>query len=298
MRIFDSAIVYLAIGVVLVCVDECRAFAVPSFQKHGNRPNNDLAERRQTSSGGNLRMSSDPAPVELVMSDNENFLNAAGALLVDAFWLHSIHHQIDTSKPISDEARIGLIVEQSSDLQEKYGERMGTRLTRGAVIGALDPETKAFIGVVTLKETLMKIDNILEAEQAENIAKTAVASLGPKQRRLYKDAPVATIAEELLPADTKSVCVLSNLAVSPDARRRGVANALCSEVELLTSDWGYDELHLLVEEANAPGRKLYEEKLGYTTIAKKEDAVAVRADIELGEFQEVRADTLVMVKKV
>lgn len=238
----------------------------------------------------------DLPPLELIMSDNENFLNAAGAFLVDAFWLNSKHHQIDDASSISDEARLGLIVEQSADLQEKYGEVMGKRLANGAVIAALDPETRSFIGVVTLKETLMKNGFVLEAEKAEAIARNAVASLGPKDRRAYKNAPISKIAEECLPADTKSVCVLSNLAVSPDARRRGVANALCNEVDALVEDWGYNEVHLLVEAANEPARTLYQEKNGYRIIATKEGETALRADINAGEFKEIAADTLLMVK--
>jgi ribosomal protein S18 acetylase RimI-like enzyme len=252
---------------------------------------------KKTASSETSISSNDVAPVELVASDNEGFLNMAGAFLVDSFWLNSQHHQLG-DEDISADARIGLIVEQCADLQEKYGERMGKRLMNACVFGALDPETKDMLGVATLKATLLIKDDILDAEKAEVIAKNAVASLGPKQRRLYKDASIETIATELLSPDTKAVCVLSNLAVSAQARRRGVAKTLCEEAEALARDWGYNEIHLLVESENTPARKLYQDKLGYKTAFTKKSAVAMRADIKSGTFTETKADTLLLAKKI
>ena len=237
------------------------------------------------------------APVDLVTSDNEGFLNMCGSFLVEAFWLHSPHHQLGDNIYVSDEARTGLMIEQCSDLQEKYGERLGQRMTKNCVVGALDPEEKTMLGVFTLKETLM-IKEILDGDQAEAIAKNAVASLGPKERRQYKGASIDTIANELLSPDTKAVCVLSNLAVSPLARRRGIARTLCEEAEALASDWGYSEIHLLVESENTSARNLYEGKLGYQTALVQEDAVALRADVESGSFVQTRADTLVLFKNL
>merc|ERR1712194_432439 len=123
----------------------------------------------------------------------------------------------------------------------------GRRLANACVIGALDEETKELIGLATLKETLMINNDVVESEKAEVIAKNAVAALGPKQRREYKNAPISKIAEELLSPDTKAVCVLSNLAVGKKARRKGVARAICDEIEALADDWGFGEVHLLVE---------------------------------------------------
>lgn len=136
--------------------------------------------------------------IQLVTSDNEQFLNAAGAFLVDSFWLGSDHHfdsnndDDDAGTPatsrmtMSADARMNLIIEQAADLQEKYGETMGKRLSRAIVTAAF--ELDEFVGVVTLKETLMNNHIIIEAEKAESIAKNAVADLGPKQRREYKNA--------------------------------------------------------------------------------------------------------------
>jgi ribosomal protein S18 acetylase RimI-like enzyme len=241
-----------------------------------------------------------PPSVELIMSDSEGFLNAAGAFLVDAFWLSSDHHQLGDNvvEMISSDSRMNLVIEQCADLQEKYGERMGKRLAKASVIGALDEETKELIGLATLKESLLINNNVVETEKAEVIAKNAVASLGPKQRRSFKDASISVIATELLSPDTKSICVLSNLSVSRKARRRGVGRVLCEEIEALAEDWGFDEVHLLVEKENTSARTLYEQKLGYKKVCINEAAPALRVDVETGEFKEVAADTLVMVKSL
>ncbi|KAG7350901.1 acetyltransferase GNAT domain containing protein [Nitzschia inconspicua] len=236
--------------------------------------------------------------VELVVADSERFLNAVGSFLVDSFWLSSDHHQLGNDTDITNEARMQLVIEQCADLQEKYGERMGKRLSKTSVVGALDKETKELIGVVTLKETILINSDVLDPEKAELIAQNAVASLGPKQRREYKNAPLRTIATELLSSDTKAVCVLSNLAVSRKARRRGVGSVLCEEIEALAQDWGYDAVHLLVEKENFSARQLYENKLGYKKLCMNEAVPALRVDPETGSFQEIQADTLVLFKRL
>jgi len=239
-----------------------------------------------------------PPAVQLVVSDSEGFLNAAGSFLVDSFWLGSDHHMLKEDEAMSPDARMNLIIEQAADLQEKYGETMGRRLANACVIGALDEETKELIGLATLKETLLINNDVVESEKAEAIAKNAVASLGPKQRREYKNVPISRIAKELLSPDTKAICVLSNLAVGKKARRRGVARSLCDEVEFLAEDWGFSEVHLLVESENTAARSLYEKKLGYELVSTSVAAPALRVDFETGSFLQVQQDTLVMAKKI
>merc|ERR1712232_635036 len=140
--------------------------------------------------------------------------------------------------------------------------------------------------------------DVVESEKSEAIAQNAVASLGPKQRREYKRASISKIAEELLSPDTKAVCVLSNLAVAKKARRKGVARVLCDEIEALAGDWGFCEVHLLVESENKAARNLYEKKLGYKLLSTTMAAPALRVDFENGEFVEVQQDTLVMAKQM
>jgi hypothetical protein len=243
--------------------------------------------------------SASTSPVDLVSSEAEGFLNMAGSFLVDAFWLNSAHHQLGAANvAISDKARTNLIIEQCADLQDKYGAIMGKRLLNCAVVGALDHESREMLGVVTVKVSILEKEDVLESERAEALLKNAVASLGPKERRQYKDAPPSIIAKELLSPDTTTVCILSNLAVSPNARRRGIAKILCAEVEALAKDWGYEEMVLLVESANTPARELYQGKLGYNLKFTKEAEPALRVDPNAGEFIETEEETMVLSKKL
>lgn len=114
----------------------------------------------------------------------------------------------------------------------------------------------------------------------------------------FSDAPIATIAAELLSPDTRAVCVLSNLAVSTEARGNGIAKILCKESEALAKDWGVDQITLLVEKKNSAARSLYEGKLGYTIAFEEENAPALRADLESGTFEEVHVNTLALVKNI
>jgi ribosomal protein S18 acetylase RimI-like enzyme len=61
---------------------------------------------------------------------------------------------------------------------------------------------------------------------------------------------------------------LSNLAVSKDFRRRGIAQKLIESCEQQTIDWGYTEIHLHVMGNNERGRNLYQ-KLGYEVISSE-----------------------------
>jgi ribosomal protein S18 acetylase RimI-like enzyme len=59
---------------------------------------------------------------------------------------------------------------------------------------------------------------------------------------------------------------ISNLAVSDEFRRRGVARELLGDCERITRSWGYTELHLHVMADNANGLSLYQ-KLGYQVVS-------------------------------
>lgn len=73
---------------------------------------------------------------------------------------------------------------------------------------------------------------------------------------------------------------------------------LCLEAEGLASDWGYDEVHLIVEKDNVAARGLYEGRLGYKLVAEEQNASALRANLATGGFSEVLVDTLVLAKFV
>ena len=155
------------------------------------------------------------------------------------------------------------------------------------------------VGAVGMEVCLLDKQNeeIIGAQKSELMLKNAVASLGPKQRRQYKDASVQEIATELLPPEISAICCLSNLCVSPNARRRGIAKKLCNAVEETASEWGFTEMYLKVESDNTAAKELYETKMGYSVECTLANQVALRVDPDSG-FVETTADTLILKKSL
>jgi GNAT superfamily N-acetyltransferase len=238
------------------------------------------------------------------LGDNESIQSVA-EFMIDAFWLQSPHHLIQSgglaiTTGVSDSTRAALVQEQSRDLMDKYGERLGKRLFDSCLLTALDEDSSEILGVVGIEMCLLNkaVSEIILADKAESMLKNAVSSLGPKQRRQYKDSSAQDLATELLSPDICAICCLSNLAVSPKARRRGIAKQLCAKAEKWGSYWGYDEMFLKVESENTAARYLYEQNLGYATKCTLDGAVALRVDVDSGRFVETNADTLILTKRL
>lgn len=242
------------------------------------------------------------------LDGSETSVINAAKFMVDAFWLQSPQQLIDGGgdpSTISDATKASLTNIQADDLLSKYGERMGRRKLDALIVVASDgsSDTKSLsaddiLGLVTIEVRLLNSNDLLSADESEFRLTQAVASLGPKQRREYKDASVLDIARELLPPEVTAVCSLSNLCTSPKARRMGIAAKLCSEAERLAKDeLNFDEIYLRVESENSAAKRLYEDKLGYKCKFEA-NSVALRVDAERGGFVEIDSDIVVMSKKL
>mmetsp|Transcript_8526 Transcript_8526/g.19082 ORF Transcript_8526/g.19082 Transcript_8526/m.19082 type:complete len:298 (-) Transcript_8526:954-1847(-) len=240
---------------------------------------------------------------------SESSIENTAKFMVDAFWLQSPQQLVaGDSSEISDSAKSSLINIQADDLMGKYGERMGKRKLDAVILAALEggdfsgelSTTDNVQGMVTIEVRLLDMQkDILSAEVSERMLTQAVASLGPKQRREYKDALVIDIANNLLPADITAVVSLSNLCVSPSARRKGIAAKLCKEAERIAKEeLGFEDIFLRVEAANEAAKRLYEEKLGYECFAEVDSATALRVDVNTGSFVEVESTIVVLKKKI
>jgi ribosomal protein S18 acetylase RimI-like enzyme len=76
----------------------------------------------------------------------------------------------------------------------------------------------------------------------------------------------------MAPSNGKRGPLMSNLAVSREYRRKGIAELLVKEVERLARyEWGYDDCFLYVEQRNVGAVKLYQ-KLGYRKLWVDADA--------------------------
>lgn len=232
--------------------------------------------------------------ISMVPSDGApTDMDRAASFMVDAFWLNSPQGLCLSDSGTSDTA--ALLQEQAHDFTEKYGERMGKRVLDTVLIQGM--EDNELLGLVCLEVSLLDttVGDVISATKSEDLLRMAVAGLGPKQRREYKSATVQRICTELLPPHMEAVVVLSNLVVSPNARRRGIAKQLCEEAERVAGEWGYGALYLRVEEENEAARTLYEKLLGFTKQYELTEAQGIRID-GAGAFVEVDAPTLVLSK--
>jgi len=90
--------------------------------------------------------------------------------------------------------------------------------------------------------------------------------------------------------------IMSNLAISRDYRRKGLAEDLVKSAELIArKEWGYDDCYLYVEKRNVPAIKLYT-KLGYKTIWEDDDATTL-LPTEDGRSVKNGKTTIVCMKK-
>ena len=178
---------------------------------------------------------------------------------------------------------------------------MGRPLLNNCILKAVDSRTGVTLGLACVSALLFdtRTEEVLLHEDSEELLKAAFASLGPRDRRRYKNASAQQIASGLLGGEMVPVCCISNLAVSPQARRLGIAAELCNEAERVASvEWGYDAMLLKVEADNHAARNLYERKLGYRSLCKEVGAGAFRVDARDGRFVEIQIDTFVLAKDI
>ena len=206
---------------------------------------------------------------------------------------------------VSSKAKKNLFQAQATDLMERYGEIMPTRrghkpLLDNCILKAVDVVTGATLGLLCVSALLFdtKTEELLLHADSEEILQSALETLKPRDRRRYQSATAEQIATGLLGGEMVAVCCISNLAVSPQARRMGIAAELCDEAERVARYWGYDAVLLKVEADNHAARHLYERKLGYRTLCKEVDAGAFRVDTRDGRFVETRIDTFVLAKDI
>lgn len=277
-----------------------------SSSKSRNRWSNDYVNggcRSSCRAGGNLRLSIDASTTESSFkveeySGDEKSIYEAATFLVDSFWLGSPRQQTDASITVSSIVKAALVDEQAVDLLGKYGERMGKPLLKNCLLMAKDGNDK-IVGFVCLQELLLDKNQrcIYSADVSEDKLNSATSSLGPKQRRQYQKSSAKELADALLPPDQESVVCFSNLSISMDMRRKGIAAKLCLGLEQFSTNWGYDSIFLKVESENESARTLYT-KLGYVDEFPPEPDTAIRLDTTAGEFIEIETPTIIMRKSL
>ena len=258
-------------------------------------------------------------------TDHES-LRKAAELMVDAYWLASPVSLIATANencsrsgdgassptPSLEEVRDNLINVQLQDFVERYDASRRDRLLHSRLLTAVGHPTDLADGATSDRMEILGIvgmevricdkvsKTIHSTQESERMIVDAITGgdFSTRQQAMNTPACIPQIVDDLLPTELSAVCVLSNLAVSPKARRQGLATRLCKEVERLARTYcGCTSVYLEVETINTAARKLYEEILGYGQLCEA-DAPAKRVHLSSGDFIEISAPTLVLSKDV
>jgi hypothetical protein len=222
--------------------------------------------------------------------------------MVDAYWLNSPLSMIaagSAGQPLSDVGRSHLVQAQGQDLVQRYGKHEG--LLHSYLFAALGNDNEV-LGLVGMEVRLCDRDaNVIHSTQtSEQMLKGALSTLTvQKQRHVQENNTcVPELVNELLPSEIGAVCVLSNLCVSPKARRKGLATKLCLEAERAArTTCGCRQIYLEVEEANVAAKSLYQDKLGFELQCTGE-APAKRVDPASGNLVSILAPTVVLSKQI
>lgn len=199
----------------------------------------------------------------------EDLRQAAQAFAV-AFW----------GDEVSDESlRSELVRQHQRDMDERYGELVGARRLSSRLLVARD-ESGGILGLVGCELAVVDASKccVFPRKRGEAIFNDALAAMGGRQRNELRKASLPVLAEALLPASACVMPVLSNLAVLPAGRRKGLGRKLCTEVEAVVRGWTEREgqpmqLLLQVEANNEPARALYS-SLGFSELWTQSDAEA------------------------
>jgi ribosomal protein S18 acetylase RimI-like enzyme len=199
------------------------------------------------------------------VTDDYMDIEVCSKFFVESFWEKST---TTLSRPVemTSSQRNAVQQEQLRDLQDRYGKLLGERKLKSALVVLRDEAgaIEACCGVeLAVADT--EAFELLSRAEGEQMLKGGLAALGGRTRNELRGQPVQLVAAKVLPQGYALIPVLSNLAVRDSSRGRGLAKQLCKQCEVIASGWGFSEMMLLVEEANAPARKLYE-SLGYQRV--------------------------------
>jgi GNAT superfamily N-acetyltransferase len=243
------------------------------------------------------------ATIHVFTDCNDEIIKEVSTFLIDAYWLSTPRLWTNEKVECNIPTQVSILQETAADyLRTQYGERLGKRLLKTCIVVAEgvvpQDDVSAIAGLLCMHELVWDNDNILPDEESETLIRNSIASLGPKDRRMYKDASTIDIATKLLPPSTKAVCVFSNLAVSTKFRRQGIAIQLCHAAEKVAKKWGYDHLHLKVEAENIAAANLYQDKLGYSLEQHLPTDPAIRLDLLAALFVDTEVETLILSKNL
>lgn len=182
-------------------------------------------------------------------SDNKRLdLQEASDFFVDAFWTAKVG---GGARTLTTSQRRELEQSQTAEFTKRYGGSSSRRRATNAELLVLRKADTAEIIACAGVEVDRIPNGSLSAQSSSSWPSSPSSSSGT----LTEPAPL-----------------MSNLAVSRQFRRRGLAEQMVRAVEtVVRKEWGYSECYLYVEERNRAAVQLYE-KLGYRKLWRDDGA--------------------------
>lgn len=173
-------------------------------------------------------------------------------LFVDSFWQGKVG---GGAKELSDSQRKMLQAQQFAEFRKRYSR---PSLTARMVVCKDTKSNDDIIGCAGVE-----VDTVPLFAEGEEPKGNVLGNL------LGKSIPAKPTGRW----DTKMqyAPLMSNLVVSRQYRRKGIAEKLVEQIEDTCREWDYDTCYLYVEKRNAAAVKLYQ-KLGYNTIWQDDKA--------------------------
>jgi len=224
---------------------------------------------------------------------NEKELSEAAAFFVESFWKAGT---TTDALELSGLERKQLVQQQTADMEARYGDLVGARRLQSSLFVARDADG-AIGGIVGVEAAMVDMveQQVLTRAAGEALFANEFASMGARERSIYRKMPLDELCEELLP-EYKIFGLLANLAVAPSSRRTGLARQLCERCDEATAGWDLPAISLQVEECNAAARGLYE-AVGYTEIFRDEKNAALRLNPDSDELLTTVPSPLITMAK-
>jgi ribosomal protein S18 acetylase RimI-like enzyme len=184
--------------------------------------------------------------------EEQDPMTMAGKFFVDAFW----QGKLGGPTVLSPNQYRTIERQQIAEFQKRYGSSMKSKAPSSRL-----PGTMMTMGGTT--NQLRHAELVLCIDGTNN---SIVGCAGIEIDKIKKMDGYDTSIQGP---------VMSNLAISRNYRRRGLAEELVRSCEAIArNEWGYSDCYLYVEGKNMPACKLYE-KLGYNVLWTDESATTL-----------------------
>ena len=168
---------------------------------------------------------------------------------------------------------------QADDFRTRFA---GKRRMRGALLALPDDEGVAAMASLELGLIDVVTRTVLPRDDAERKFIKRIERLTPRDRNALLREPVQDMCAALFDGNVRIVPLVSNVAVRPAARRRGLGRHAMRACADLAIAWDYDEVVLEVEAANHAACALYE-ALGFQELWRDtRSALAIEPAVKEG----------------